>query len=122
MIPPQAATDLAYFAFKDVGNGLFVIELRDPAKIQEARAILSGAQNDRIHVSGVIVIQKASYNPSWSYHLAPDSITFFQMAMEVCDSTMQNVEEHLSEVGGAFLPNNRWCPWSSVLVKEVPRP
>jgi hypothetical protein len=29
------------------------------------------------------------------------------------------VEDHLSEAGGSFLPGNRWCPWSSVLTKEV---
>lgn len=32
---------------------------------------------------------------------------------------MTYVEKHLSDVGGAFLPGNAWCPWSSRLIAEV---
>lgn len=69
---------------------------------------------------GIVVASKAPYNPAWSYHLRPDSISFFEMAIEVCDANMRYVEEHLDEVGGAFLPGGGWCPWSSKLVREIP--
>ena len=49
----------------------------------------------------------------------PDSIEFFDVAAEVCDATMRYVEEHLDEVGGAFLSGNRWCPWGSKLTGEL---
>jgi hypothetical protein len=113
-------TNVAYFAFKDSSEaGLFVFELNDAAKIAEARTILAGNETHKVHVSGTIVKSKASYNTNWNYHFAPDSIAFFEVATEVCDSTMRYVEDHLSDVGGAFLPKNHWCPWSSKLVKEV---
>lgn len=42
--------------------------------------------------------------------------------MEVCDAAIGYVEEHLAEVGEAFLPGGRWCPWGSALIEEVQFP
>jgi len=44
---------------------------------------------------------------------------FFELQIEVCDSNVTYVEEHLEEIGGSFLPNSVWCPWSSKLMAEV---
>lgn len=52
----------------------------------------------------------------------PGSISFFETAAEVCDSTALLVENHLGDVGGAFLPKSYWCPWSSRLLREVNPP
>jgi hypothetical protein len=49
-------------------------------------------------------------------------VRFFEVAIEVCDATMPYVEDHLDEVGGAFLPGGYWCPWTSRLTREVPAP
>jgi hypothetical protein len=51
--------------------------------------------------------------------MAPDTIGFFEMQIEVCDANSNYVEEHLDEVGGSFLPKSFWCPWSSTLAAEV---
>jgi hypothetical protein len=111
----------SYFAFKGTDpNDLFIIELNDPAKIQEARNILNGTEARKTHVSGRIVKQKAFYNPNWSFYLDPDSITFFELATEACDANMRYVEQHLNLVGDSFLPDKRWCPWASILVREIP--
>jgi hypothetical protein len=48
-------------------------------------------------------------------------ISFFEMSIEVCDAATGYVEQHLAEVGGAFLPGWRWCPWSSRVMEEVSR-
>ena len=110
------------FLFRDVSPEQgFVFELRDPAKIAHARAILAGEETAAVHVMGTVVKSRAAYNPRWSYHLDPASVEFFEFAIEVCDATMQYVEEHLEEVGGAFLPGGTWCPWSSQLVAELVR-
>lgn len=118
--PRAAAQEAAYFEFTDASEGSFVIKLTDPARISEARDILDGGPDQG--VMGIIVTQPAPYNPDWSYHLDPASISFFEFAIEVCDASMTYVEEHLDEVGSSFLPDNRWCPWSSELVREVPAP
>jgi cytochrome bd-type quinol oxidase subunit 1 len=109
----------AYFVFDcPPDKETFIFKLTDPARIQEARDILNGKSTKK-SVMGIIVKQPAQYNPPWSYHLDPQTITFFEIAIEVCDASIQYVEDHLSEVGGSFLPDSRWCPWCSRLIKEV---
>ena len=119
----SSSSETAYFVFDyPPAPATFVFKLTDPKKIQEARDILSGKQKDRTHVSGIIVTSAAPYNPDWGFHYEPKTISFFQMAIEVCDAAIEYVEEHLDEVGGAFLPGNRWCPWGSRLLREISWP
>ena len=113
----------AYFVFKQLDPRgtpqFFVFRLDDPDKIDEARNIVSGVEQAKVHVQGTIVQTPVPYNPMWSFHLAPASIDFFVMAIEVCDANVTYVRDHLAEVGGAFLPNSHWCPWSSQVVAEI---
>lgn len=113
----------AYFSFQqEAPNGelhAFVFKLVHDDKIGEARRILADHSATKVHVLGTIVTSPAPYNSAWSFHLEPDSISFFELAAEVCDANVTYVEKHLSEVGGAFLPGNAWCPWSSRLNAEV---
>ena len=115
---PRARFELG-FAERDQR---FVIELRDPERIAAARAELTKLVDDRLGVMGQIVKQPADYNPDWSYHLHPGSIEFFDLAIEVCDSSPTYIEEHLDEVCGALLPRCTWCSWSSHIVAEVTAP
>jgi len=80
---------------------------------------LSGNEKIAVHVTGKIVKKKAPYNPNWDYHLSPDTISFFETSMEVCDANMRYVGDFINEACGAFLPGCVWCPWSSKLTKEV---
>jgi len=97
----------------------FVFQLIDEARISHARRVLSGAETQKVHVSGLVVKTSVPYNPQWKFHLAPASITFFQVAVEVCDASIQYVSDHPDEVGNAFLPDSRWCPWGSRLLREL---
>jgi tRNA/tmRNA/rRNA uracil-C5-methylase (TrmA/RlmC/RlmD family) len=110
---------MAYFAFMEHPGQEFVFELKDQHKIDKARKIVSGEEQDEVHVHGRIIKRQQPYNLDWSYHLDPSTIDFFQMAIEVCDANMSYVEEHLDEAGGAFLPGAHWCPWDSRVIKEV---
>ncbi len=98
----------------------FVIKLTDPKKIEHARRILGGQETSKTHVMGRIIKRPAPYNPAYGFHLDPNTIDFFEMAIEVCDATLSYTEEHLDEACGAFLPGCFFCPWSSKLVAEVP--
>jgi len=51
--------------------------------------------------------------------LDPKSIKFAQTGIEVCDANIEYVEDHLDEVGGAFLPGCQWCPWESRIVRQI---
>lgn len=114
----------AYFAVDaQYGEGQpFVIKVTKEADIQHARDLLSGKTSDRPHVMGRIIKRPADYNPPWGFYIDPESLSFFDMAIEVCDATTQYVEDHLDEACGAFLPGCFWCPWSSKLTKEVKKP
>ncbi|MET9447401.1 BP74-related protein [Streptomyces cinerochromogenes] len=119
---PSQAADHAYFEFTDITRERAIVRIDDPAKIQHARDLLSGVTTDRPHLLGRIVPRTAPYNPTWSFHYNPDTVDFFDAAIEVCDATLPYVEDHLDEAGGAFLPGYVWCPWSSRLIREVPAP
>ncbi|MGH6745831.1 hypothetical protein [Novosphingobium sp.] len=110
---------MAYFAFMQRSDQEFIFELTDEDKIAHARRILSGEEQEKVHVTGRIRKRTAPYNPKWSYHLEPATIDFFAVAIEVCDADMRYVEDHLDEACGAFLPGCHWCPWDSRLVREV---
>ncbi|KAM9983496.1 hypothetical protein ACTFIY_000232 [Dictyostelium cf. discoideum] len=113
-------SETAYFGLKTHGiENDFIIKLTDSGKIQKARDILSGKETDEVHVMGRIKKRNESYNPHFSFIIDPDTVTFFNIAIEVCDATTNYVEDHLDEVCGAFLPGCFWCPWSSKLTKEV---
>lgn len=112
----------AYFQMTDTdGDDEFVIKIIDPEKIEHARRILDGSEKSRVHVQGTVVKEPAVYNPTWNFHIAPETIDFFEYAIEVCDASIVFVHENLDDVGGSTLPNCHWCPWSSRLVKEVTR-
>jgi hypothetical protein len=114
---PESGT--AYFKVAGATEAdMFVIALTDPALIAEARAQAAGQEPVK-HVTGLVVAEAAPYNKPWSFHLDPASIAFADMSIEVCDAATSYVEEHLAEVGGAFLPGRRWCPWSSRVIAEV---
>jgi len=115
----SARRQAAYFVF-DVPPAPeeFVIKLTDPARIAQARRMLAG-EEPPLHVMGTVVKRGARWNRPWHFRLAPKSITFFELAVEVCDASIVYVEEHRREIGGAFLPERTWCPWGSRLLREI---
>lgn len=110
---------VAYFRMEDGDKHPFVIRLEDDELVAHARQLVAGTTTSRPHVLGTIVSEPAAYNLGWSFHLAPASIGFFDLAAEVCDAASNYVEDHLAEVGSDFLPNAHWCPWGSRLTAEV---
>jgi hypothetical protein len=94
----------------------------DRCRTPSRAAYFSGEETEAVHVMGKVLKRSKRWNAPWSFHLAPESIEFFAFAIEVCDASIQYVENHLDEVGGAFLPGSVWCPWGSRLLEEIPRP
>jgi hypothetical protein len=111
----------AYFEFRgEHETDRFVIKLVDPKKIEHARRIVRGEETRFIHVMGTIIVQRVAYNQRWRFHLKPDSIEFFENEhLERCDGAMGLIEQDLDRVGGSFLPKGFWCPWASILTREV---
>jgi hypothetical protein len=97
----------------------FVFALNDPTLIRQAIAIISEPWERRPHVSGIIETSMAPYNRRWGFHYRPSTISFPEISVEVCDAETSYVQERLNEVGGHFLPGNRWCPWSQKVEREI---
>jgi hypothetical protein len=97
----------------------FVVEITDQANIDHARLLLTGTDTSRPHIVGRIIKRQAAYNTAYSFYLDPNTISFFDMAIEVCDAHPAYVEDHLDEACGAFLPGCMWCPWGSKLTREI---
>lgn len=118
------APGTSYFSFVMSGASYrdpheFIFKTADPVLQEKIRSILGGAHANEQRVMGKIVLGRAEYNEAWPFHLDPDSISLFGWSTEVCDAAPMEIEDNLSLVGGDFLPNNEWCPWSSRLVREV---
>lgn len=112
----------AYFEMTDYSRQTFVVKITRDEDIQHARDLLSGATDSRPHVVARIVKRTAPYNPRYDFHVDPQTVGFFDFAIEVCDASIPYVNDHIDEVGGAFLPGRVWCDWSSRLVREIPAP
>jgi hypothetical protein len=95
----------------------FVVGISDPATIAQARKLIHEGQS-RI-VTGIIATNQAPYNVPWGFHYLPNTVRLADMTTEVCDATATYVQAHLKDVGKDFLPDNRWCPWHTRLVREV---
>ena len=110
----QGTTE-AYFEFRVSPHPeKFIFKLTNPTRIQEARDILTtGSQKI---VVGTIIKQPVYYNPPWSFHFDPITISFVDIAIELCDSSIQGIEGNLD----AAYPS--WCPWSTQLLREVAPP
>ncbi|GAB2563825.1 hypothetical protein GCM10027066_04010 [Dyella jejuensis] len=131
--PAYAATTagqatVAYFSFVQTGMLTrmpheFVFAVDDPVLVEQIRDVIanSSASAD-VHIAGRIDIGREAYNEEWPFHLVPGTVHLFRNAPEVCHATPFEIEEHLAEVGGAFLPGNEWCSWNSRLVREVAVP
>ena len=119
---PRSIESPAYFEMTDVTREVFVVKLTKDDDIRHARELVRGETWDRPHLIGRIKHFTAPYNRRWDYHVDPSTVGFFDQAVEVCDATISYVNDNLDEAGGAFLPGNVWCDWSSRLVRELPGP
>lgn len=117
VLTTRAFSTEAYFQFKDFDSNTFVFKLVDASTIKEAREIL--AKKLKVHVMGTLEKSPVAYNTPWHYHLKPETVSFFEITSEACHSSIQDVEGRLSDAGEEILPENFWCPWSSLLTKEV---
>ena len=117
---PTATPNIAYFKVYDgAGSPDFIIRLTDPETILFARNQITIPVEQRLSVTGIIVKEASCWNPNYGYYYSPDTVEFFELAMEVCDSTFSYTQEHIDEAGGAFLPGLRLCPWGSFVVEEI---
>jgi hypothetical protein len=91
---------------------VFRILLQDSALIQTAEGLLA-AGGTHI-VSGSLRAGDGSFNAPWHWHLDPTSITFPDVAAEVCQGCPSLVESNLNY----WFHLGAYCPIAEVIMRE----
>jgi hypothetical protein len=112
---PLYPEDMAVFEVEVPGGERFRMGLSSEAQIAQATALLaSGAENN---VHGTVRRGSGRFNAPYSWHLDPESITFPDLTMEICDGRPQSDVE--SDVGYWVDTVKYYCPWGAKIVARV---
>lgn len=93
----------------------------DNEVIANVEAQLALPEDDRInHINGEILEQPegCDLNPGWSWYFNPQDWDLAEISIEVCDGNPQYVEDNLQD----YLEIDRYCPWSSYVLREIDQP
>lgn len=93
----------------------------DSAVIVHVEAQLALAEEERNqHINGEILAQSeaCNLNPDWSWYFNPEDWDLADLSIEVCDGNPQYVEDNLQD----YLDIDRYCPWSSYVLREINQP
>jgi len=103
------------------GKDTFVLKIDDPETILQARKILNKTERTFRHISGKIIPAPAEKydNGKWHFRIDPQTVFFFDEGKPECNASIADVEEAVV-AEKELLPDNRWCPFGSYLVREIP--
>ena len=101
------------FVVEVVPGETFRILLHDPDRIAEARSLLTTGQATVVH--GELARGSGGFNSGYGWHLEPRSVTFVDMAMELCDGRPSFVQSHIDY----FVDTVKYyCPWGARITAE----
>lgn len=102
------------FQVQVVPGETFTILLDDSATVATARELLQ--TDGTIVVHGELARGDGGFNAPYRWHLKPGTVTFVDLAMEICDGRPSFVEEELEY----FLDKVKYyCPWGATIVAEL---
>jgi hypothetical protein len=106
------------------GENIFVMKIDEPERIIDARNILAGYEEEKIHPTGIVSIGSSTVydNYSWNFLVKSTNIDFIDESQikETCDVSIQELAERIDNTGKTELPANRWCHSDLTLVREIP--
>ncbi len=105
----------AYFCVRDATGDSFVLRLVEQNKIDHARDVVRGIEEEIVHVATATMGGPIAWNPGWQFHIPPTAVYFFDQALEICDASIAGVDQ-----GGP--PASTWCPWTSEIFIELWQP
>jgi hypothetical protein len=104
-----------------VNQEFFVVRLVDPQLISKAWGRIAGSVPQGI-VSGKLADTDGGFNrdpnsqKAWTWHLIPETVSFPQLSMEVCDGRPSDVEGNKQH----WLNDVRmYCPWQAKIIREI---
>ncbi|TCV92756.1 hypothetical protein EC912_10694 [Luteibacter rhizovicinus] len=122
---PAAQVEPRYFAVQlssapTIEAQEFIIKVTDKERLDATLQAMNGKGDAPRSVLGKVVRGRESYNSHWNFHLAPDSIGFFDFAITGCQWPANYVEDNIENLN-SFLPDNTLCLTGSRVVREVIR-
>lgn len=113
---------MRFFEFGHRGSDYtFYAWTKDTAVIAHVTAQLALPEAERgQHINGKIELlpEGCTLNKSWSWYFLADEWDLADISIELCDGNPQYVEDHLED----YLDIERYCPWSSYVLREVTDP
>ncbi|TBR36106.1 MULTISPECIES: hypothetical protein [Dyella] len=121
--PSRYFAFISYAGAPKIDANEFIVEVANPDVAAQFEDILRHrVMHPNIAFEGRVVPGRTIENAAWPYHLDPKSVKVGSTgALDECDSTPENIEANLTDVGGRILPGGWWCPWSMHLSREVLR-
>lgn len=69
------------------------------------------------HISGIIDRGNYGYNYDWSWSFKDNEWTLVEFSIELCDGDPRYIEDNLDYFIDVI--NGQYCPWSSIVDKEL---
>lgn len=107
--PSEPRVEGAVFRVRACGEESFRILVNDPAVIAEAERLVAAGE-PKI-VVGRVEAGDGGFNAPWSWHLAPATVGFAEVTIELCDGCPSFLEAHPADWLG-----RDFCPWSAQVV------
>ncbi|HEX7069708.1 MAG TPA: hypothetical protein VF190_02835 [Rhodothermales bacterium] len=105
---------LAVFEIEVADEEHFFLALDTPEQVELATERMSEGTVGVIH--GVILRGDGGFNKPFDWHLDPATITFPDMAMELCDGRPEFVQEDVTYWVDTV---GYYCPWGARIVRRV---
>lgn len=99
----------------EVTGERFRLALQTPAQIAAAEAMLRGERESVIH--GALARGDGGFNPPYRWHLRPETVTFPDVAMEVCSGRPRSDVEADVDLWADQL--QVYCPWGARVLGRV---
>ncbi len=110
-----------FFEFQNDGGTTFYAWTNKAEVIAAVEAQLNLPLEQRgQHINGKIakIEGDCDLNQGWSWYFLSDEWVLADASIELCDGNPQYVEDNLDD----YLAIERYCPWGSVVLKEVTQP
>jgi len=121
-MPEKSAAVKPVDYWVQVNDEAFVVRLVTPEQIAHADARIAGTESQHT-ISGKLIDGDGGFNtdPSrnkkWSWHLAPESVSFPQITMELCDGRPSDVEGNKTHwINDVHM----YCPWAAKFIRKMP--
>lgn len=99
----------------EVAGERFRMAVADEAQLERAAELLESGAENNIH--GTVRRGSGGFNAGYSWHLDPETITFPDLTMEVCDGRPRSDVE--GDIDYWVNTVKYYCPWGAKIVARV---